>query len=154
MEKIGIYVGSFDPFTIGHKSIVDKSLTIFDKVIIGIGINSSKTRRSDVGRMKNAISNLFKYKPVEVYVYNDMSYRFFNQHNGTHFIRGIRNTQDFEYEKTLMEYHKREHSIDTMFFMSDPELSYISSSMVRELLRHDIDVSKYVPEEILKFCYI
>lgn len=147
--KTCLYVGSFDPFTIGHKSIVDRCLQLFDKVIIGIGNNPYKGRVYDLHKTLLNISDIYnKESKVEVYLYDGLTIDLAKKYNVDCLVRGIRNTTDFEYEKSLAEINKDISGIETLFLMTEPELSHVSSSMVRELVRHGKDVSKYIPKRI------
>lgn len=144
-----VYAGSFDPFTIGHKSVVDKALQLFNKVIIGIGNNPCKGRGFNITETLSDITSLYYGQPkVEVYIYDGATVDFAKKFNADCLIRGIRNTIDFEYEKNIATINKDISGIETIFFMTEPELEHVSSSMVRELVRCGKDVSKYIPKRI------
>lgn len=143
--KRGLFVGSFDPFTIGHKSIVDESLKLFDEVIIGIGINPKKNRQFDSEWMKEKLEILYKNKPVKVIVYNKTTSKLAQELNVDYLIRGVRNTVDFEYEKNLAEINKKVFGVETVLLFGDMNISYVSSTMVRELYRCGEDYKIYIP---------
>lgn len=150
--KIGFYAGSFDPFTEGHLHIVRESAKLFDKVIIGIGIQPKKTPRFDKKLMKNGIEAVLKRENInnaEVIIYNNLSVDTAKKYNATFLIRGIRNDMDYQYEENLASINEEISGIDTIYIRSG-SLGNISSSMVMELLEHNADVSKYLPKEILE----
>ena len=150
--KIGFYAGSFDPFTNGHLHVVKESAKLFDKVIIGIGIQPNKTPRFDKHIMKSAIEAVLKRENIpntEVIIYNNLSVDTAKKYNATFLIRGVRNGMDYQYEENLASINEELSGIDTIYIRSG-NLGNISSSMVMELLQYNRDVSKYLPEEILE----
>lgn len=143
--KKGLFAGSFDPFTIGHESIVNESLNLFDEVIIGIGTNPNKNRTFDSEWMKDKLENLYKDKPVKVIVYNQTTSKLAQELGVDYLIRGVRNSVDFEYEKNLAEINKKVLGVETIILFGDMNVSFVSSTMVRELLRCGEDYKKYTP---------
>ena len=148
MKKTAIFPGSFDPFTIGHKSIVDKSMALFDKIIIAIGVNSEK--KSCLYSVKDRIEqimHLYENQPgISVMEYDCLTIDFCRQVNAKFIIRGIRNILDFEYERSLAQINKSlEPDIETIFFFSDQDVSAINSSILRDILKHNGDIGKFVP---------
>ena len=151
MKKIGFYPGSFDPFTNGHLHVIQKSSELFDKVIVAIGINSQKTRHYDKEHMKKAIEQVLINEGltnVEVICFNGLAVRAALNYHSTYLIRGIRNGIDYNYEENIASVNEEIAGIDTIYIRAG-SLGNVSSSMVRELLEFNDDVSKYVPEEIL-----
>ena len=152
--RTGLFVGSFDPFTNGHYEIVKKSLALFDKVVIGIGINSNKKRLFEKDTMKNAISELFKNEiakgKIEVIVYDGLTAEIAKQYNINYIIRGLRNSNDYNYEEEIATANELLFEIDTIYLRA--KYSYISSTLVRELISRNKDISNLVPKEI--FCAI
>lgn len=149
--KIGFYAGSFDPFTNGHLHVIKKSAKLFDKVIIGIGVHSNKTSRSNKNLMKQAIEKVLKREQlnnVSVISYDNFSVDVAKKYNATFLVRGIRNGMDYEYEENMASINEEISGLDTVYIRAG-SLGNISSSMVMELLMYDKDVSKYLPEEIL-----
>lgn len=148
--RTGLFVGSFDPFTNGHYEIVKKSLALFDKVVIGIGINSNKKRLFEKGIMKNAISELFKNEiakgKIEVIVYDGLTAEIAKQYNINYIIRGLRNSNDYNYEEEIATANELLFEIDTIYLRA--KYSYISSTLVRELISRNKDISNLVPKEI------
>ncbi len=150
--NIGFYAGSFDPFTNGHLHVIKRSEKLFDKVVVGIGIHPSKTRRYNNEIMKNAIKEVLKrekIKNVEVITYDNLSVDAAKSHNANFLIRGIRNGMDYDYEENLASINEEISGLDTIYIRAG-RLGNISSSIVMELVRNGKDVSKYVPKEILK----
>jgi pantetheine-phosphate adenylyltransferase len=149
--KIGFYAGSFDPFTNGHLHVIEVSSQIFDKVIVGIGINPLKTRRFDKNVMKEAMEKLFENKGltnVTVITYSNLSIDAAKECNANFLIRGIRNGTDYDYEENVALINEEISGIDTIYVRAG-RLGALSSSMVMELLQNGKDVSKLLPKEIL-----
>ena len=149
--KVGFYAGSFDPFTIGHLHIVKVASKIFDKVVIGIGINSQKIRRFDKMKMKDAIAKLMKAENLEnceVITFDNLMADVASEYNADFLIRGIRNGIDYDFEENLALMNEEISGIDTIYVRAGA-YGAVSSSMVFELLKHNKDVSKYLPAQIL-----
>lgn len=153
--KVGFYAGSFDPFTNGHLQIVKKACDIFDVVVIGIGTNPlKKSRRFDKEKMRQAIYEVMQKEgldeKVEVYLYDtSMTVDAAQYYRSNYLIRGIRNGMDYEYEENIAAINQEVGFIDTIYFRAG-EYGNVSSSMVMELYTHGHDISKYVPEPVLK----
>ncbi len=148
--KIGFYAGSFDPFTNGHLHVVKKSSKLFDKVIIGIGINSNKSRRFETEDMKIAIEKVLAREGlnnVSVITYSNLSIDIAKECNSTVFIRGIRNGIDYDYEENIALINEELSGLDTIYVRSG-KWGAVSSSMVVEFVKFGKDVSKLVPPEI------
>lgn len=151
--EIGFYAGSFDPFTNGHLHVIEKSVKIFDKVIIGIGDNPDKKRRFDKSLMKNLIEEVLvnrKLTNVEVICYENMTVDAAKSNNATFLVRGVRNGIDYDCEENMASINEEVAGIDTIYIRAG-KLGNISSSMVMDLLEHGKDVSKYLPKEIINF---
>lgn len=149
--KIGFYAGSFDPFTNGHLHVIAKSAELFDKVIVGVGVNSNKKRRFDKELMKNAIEQVLireKLDNVTVVSYDKLSVDAALEHSAKFLVRGIRNGMDYESEENMAAINEELSGLDTIYIRAG-SLGNISSSMVIELLKNDKDVSKYLPKEVL-----
>lgn len=150
--RIGFYGGSFDPFTNGHLNVISKASKLFDKVIVGIGINPNKTRRFDLQLMKKTIEQVLasqKLDNVTVVTDNHILADVALRHNSTCLIRGIRNVTDYDYEETMASVNEEISGLDTIYIRAG-NLSNVSSSMVMELLEHGKDVSKYLPKEVFE----
>lgn len=150
--RIGFYAGSFDPFTVGHLHIVKTASQMFDKVIVGMGVNPSKTRKYDKDDMVQAMMETFKNNGldnVECVIYDGLTYDVAAASGATILIRGIRNGMDYDYEENLAQINQELSGLDTIYLRAG-EFGMVSSSMVYELIKRDKPVSKYLPEEILK----
>lgn len=140
-----IFPGTFDPFTIGHASIVRRALTFIDEVVIGIGINDNKNTHFPVEKREQMICDLYRDEPrVIVRAYDCLTTDFALQMDANLIIRGIRTVKDFEYEETIADINRKLTGIETILLFTEPELSSISSTVVRELLRYGKDVSRFV----------
>ena len=150
--QIGFYTGSFDPFTNGHLNVILKSSKLFDKVIVGIGVNQNKKRRFDKNIMQNAIEKVLENRGVNnviVMSYDNLSVDVAKSNHATFLIRGIRDGIDYNYEENLASFNEElSGGLDTIYIRAGSFWN-ISSSMVMELIKNNKDVSKYVPKEIL-----
>lgn len=149
--KIGFYSGSFDPFTNGHLHVITESAKLFDQVIVGIGVNPQKTRRFDKDLMQQTIEQVLKREHLDnviVISYDNLSVDAALAYNSTFLVRGIRNGMDYEYEENMASINEEISGLDTVYIRAG-SLGNISSSMVMELLRHNKDVSRYLPVEVL-----
>lgn len=149
---IGFYAGSFDPFTNGHLSIVKKSSKCFEKVIIGIGVNSDKPTRVDKELMKKAIEETLQEENllnVEVVLYSTLTIYEAKRHGADILIRGLRNGTDYQYEENIATVNEVHSGLDTCYFRAG-NLGHLSSSMVMELYNHNENVEKYVPNSVNK----
>lgn len=145
-EKIGIFVGSFDPFTIGHDSVVKRALPLFDHIVIGVGVNSQKSHMLSEAERIEAITKLYANEPkISVKVYHDLAVDFAKREGATYIIKGVRSVKDFEYEREQADINSHISGIDTVFLFTEPQLASVSSSMVRELLRYGRDVKEFLP---------
>ena len=145
--KRAIFPGTFDPFTLGHHSIVKRALAFMDEIIIGIGINEGKRCLMPVEKRLKSIRKLYADEPrVKVLTYSGLTVDFADEQGAGVILRGIRTVKDFEYEEGIADVNRRLSGIDTIFLFTEPELSAISSSVVRELLHFGKDVSMFLPE--------
>ncbi len=151
--KIALFPGSFDPVTKAHVDILQRALPLFDKVIIGIGINSSKSSYFDIEIRAQILKSIFESEPkIEVGAYDGLTVEYCKKVGANYMIRGIRTVSDFEYEKAIAQMnHSLEPEIESIFIVSKPGYSSISSTIVREILRYRGDISKFVPIQVLKF---
>lgn len=145
--KIALFPGTFDPFTIGHYSIVERALTFMDEVIIGIGINEAKNTHFTVEKRIKQISDFYKDEPrIKVLAYDKLTVDFALEVDAKFIIRGIRTVKDFEYEESIADINRKLAGIETILLFTEPELSCISSTLVRELLSYGKDISQFLPK--------
>ncbi|WP_304298366.1 pantetheine-phosphate adenylyltransferase [Porphyromonas gulae] len=146
-KNIALFAGSFDPFTRGHADIVERSLAIFDEVIIAIGINEQKRTLFSAERRQEQIARYYASRPaIGVITYSGLTVDLVRQTGATALVRGIRSGSDFEYERTLADLNRHLSGVDTFLLCTDTRLSFISSSAVRELISFGRDVSDFLPE--------
>lgn len=144
-----IFPGTFDPFTIGHYSIVTRALTFMDEVTIGIGINENKNTYFPIEKRVEMIQKLYKNEPrIKVMSYDCLTIDFAKQVGAQFIVRGIRTVKDFEYEETIADINRKLAGIETILLFTEPELTCISSTIVRELLSYNKDISMFIPEEM------
>lgn len=145
--KRAIFPGTFDPFTIGHYSVVKRALTFMDEIIIGIGINDSKRTWFPTEKRVEMVKKLYVDEPrVRVEAYDNLTVDFAIQHDAGFIIRGIRTVRDFEYEETIADINRKLAGIETILLFTEPELTSVSSTIVRELLHYGKDVTPFLPE--------
>ena len=145
--KTAIFPGSFDPITLGHKDIIEKSLNIFDSVIIGIGQNSEKKYMFSAERRKQFVEEAFKsINNIEVKIYDELTVDFCKKNNADFIIRGLRNVSDFEFEKNIALTNRKLGGIETVFLLTSAKNSFISSGIVRDLIKNNWDYSLFIPE--------
>ena len=144
--KTGIFVGSFDPFTIGHLSIVRRALPLFDKLVIGVGVNERKTYLHTTEERIAAITRLFADEPaVEVRSYSGLTVDFAHSVEAGFIVKGVRSMKDFEYEREQADINREIGGVETVLLFAEPQLAHISSSMVRELTHFGKDPAPYLP---------
>lgn len=147
-QRIAIFPGSFNPFTIGHKSIVDRAMPLFDRIIVAIGVNGSKGEADpdDLARRIRDIAVLYADEPsVEVYSYEGLTVDFAQEMGAQFILRGVRSLADFEYERTLADINRRISGLETVLLYTLPEHASISSSVVRELAHYGVDTAEFLP---------
>ncbi len=147
MEKIAIFPGSFDPFTIGHESVVRRALNMFDKIIIMIGYNSNKKSFFPLEKRLKWIEQVFKDVPqIEVRTHEGLTVEFAEKMNANYILRGLRTSADFEYERAIAQMNKKLYpQIETVFLLTMPEHTPINSSIVRDIILHGGDASMFIP---------
>lgn len=146
-KRIALFPGTFDPFTIGHESLVSRGLALVDEIIISIGINEKKQTYYTLEMRMEAIRQLYKDEPrVKVMSYDSLTVDFAEQVGAAFILRGIRTVNDFEYEKSIADVNRKLSGIETFILFTEPEHTHISSSIVRELLRYGKDISQFVPK--------
>lgn len=148
MKRVALYPGTFDPFTIGHLSIVERGLQLFDEIIIAIGVNEAKINYTTIQQRIEHIKRVTsKMQGVRVISYGNLTVEAAKEHGANFILRGVRTVADYEYERNLAYANRNLTGIETVLLYTLPELSYVSSTLVRDLQRHGYDVSQYVPGE-------
>lgn len=152
-QKTALFAGSFDPFTNGHFDVLKQAAEIFDKVIIGIAINSNKKRFVPIADSINLIKqSVSGFANIEVISYNGLTADFARENGIKTLIRGIRNSADFKYEYSVAQTNNSINAnINTVFFIPNPDNCYISSTIIRELAANNADISKYVPKPVSEY---
>jgi len=149
MIKTGVFVGSFNPFTIGHDSIVRRALPLFDRLVIGVvGDNVHKPDMPSADERMEAIRQLYVDESrIEVKPYHGLAMDFAKAEGAQFIVKGVRSVNDFEYEQWQADFNRRIGGIETILLYTEPELASISSSALRELQHFGVDVSPYLPKK-------
>ncbi len=147
-EKVAVFAGTFNPFTIGHADILRRGLDVFDRIIICIGVNAAKPDdREGALRRRDDISRLYAGEPrVSVECHDGLTADFARSHGATALLRGVRSVKDFEYERDLADANMALSGLDTVILFTDPRYGWVSSSLVRELQAHGSDASRLLPD--------
>lgn len=147
MERVAIFPGSFDPFTIGHESIVKRALPLFDKIVIMIGYNTNKKSFFPVEKRKDWIKQVFANEPkVEVESHEGLTVDFCKKVNASYILRGLRTSADFEYERAIAQINKKMlPQIESVFLLTMPEHTPVNSTIVRDIILHGGDASMFLP---------
>lgn len=144
--RTALFAGSFDPFTTGHQSIVDRGLKIFDSIVIGIGVNAQKRGWQPVAERRAAIERLYGHDSrVSVMEFDCLTTEAAKKCGAEFLLRGVRSVADFEYERTLADINRNLSGIETVLIYALPSLASVSSSVVRELASYGADISAYLP---------
>jgi pantetheine-phosphate adenylyltransferase len=151
--KIALFPGSFDPITIAHVDILKRSMPLFDKIVVGIGLNSSKQSFLSADKREEIVRSVFQDAPqVEIQTYEGLTVDFCRKVKATYMVRGIRSVADFEYERAIAQINQTMMpEVETIFILSKPEYSAISSTIVRDILRNGGDVSPFLPKAAMSF---
>ena len=147
--KRAVFPGSFDPITLGHYDIIKRGVTLFDEVIVAIGVNAEKKYMFSLEQRKQFIEDAFKDEPkVTVVTYKGLTVDYCQKHNVEFILRGLRNPADFEFEKAIAHTNRDLAPIETVFLLTAAKTSYIASSIVRDVIRNDGDYTKLVPKSV------
>lgn len=148
MNKVAVFPGSFDPFTIGHHNLVTKALQLFDQVIVAIGQNSTKMPMFPTEQRLASIKKLYNNQPgVSVVTFNGLTVDLCQQYKAGFILRGLRNGIDFEYEKAIAHMNKKmTGNIETIFLLTEPEFESVSSTIVREIHKNGGDITAFLPQ--------
>ena len=145
-ERTALFAGSFNPFTIGHESVVRRALCLCDRLVIAIGHNIGKESSADIPERVRRIADVFRDEPrISVGEYTGLTVDFARSIGADFMVRGVRSVADYEYERNLADVNLSISGIETVFLPALPQLSFVSSSMVRELQANGHDVSQYLP---------
>lgn len=150
--KKAIFPGSFDPFTIGHEFIVQQGLPLFDEIIIGIGHNTQKNNLFSLEKREAWIKKIFEDIPqVVVKSYTGLTVDFARENGAEYILRGLRTASDFEYERAIAQMNKALFgNIESVFLLTTPELTPVTSTIVRDIIRHGGDASRFIPKKLHK----
>ena len=144
--KTAIFVGSFDPFTIGHDDIVRRALQLVDRLIIGVGVNDQKKCMFSTEERISTIQKIYQDEPrICVKGYSDLTVDFARREGATFVVKGVRSVKDFEYEREQADINRRIGGLETILICADPEKSMVSSTLVRTLAQYGKDTSEWVP---------
>ncbi len=146
MARTALFAGTFDPYTKGHHSIVQRALPLFDEVVVAVGRNMGKRCMMSVEERVAAIEKLYAGENrVRVCAYDGLTMDFAREVGATVLLRGVRSVKDFEYEREIADVNRKVGGIDTLLLVSEPEYASVSSSVVRELLEYGKDVTPLLP---------
>lgn len=150
MQRICLFPGTFDPITLGHTDIIDRALPLFDKLVIGIGVNAGKIPMFTVEQRVEWIREIYRNEPkIEVSSYEGLTVQFCKTVRANFILRGIRYVSDFEYEKAIADINRKMDSqIETIFLTCSPEFSTIASTLVRDVIRNGGDAAQFLPEVV------
>jgi pantetheine-phosphate adenylyltransferase len=150
MQRTCLFPGTFDPITMGHVDVIRRSIGLFDKLVIGVGINSSKAPMFTAEQRCGWIRDIFKNESkIEVTSYSGLTINYCKEIGANFIMRGIRYISDFEYEKAIADMNRMlSPDIETIFLTCSPEYSTISSTLVRDVIRNNGNVSMFVPAEV------
>jgi pantetheine-phosphate adenylyltransferase len=150
--RIALFPGTFDPVTFGHIDIIERSLPLFDKLYIGIGINSNKEPMFSAEQRIKWLDEIFKKEPrIKAVVYEGLTVECCRKVRANYILRGIRYVNDFEYEKAIADMNRSlDEAIETVFLTCLPKFTSVASTLVRDVIRNGGDVSQFVPSAVLK----
>ncbi len=150
MNRICLFPGTFDPVTLGHVDIINRAIPLFDKIFVGIGINSSKSPMFSAEQRMEWFKEIYRHEPkVESVVYDGLTVNYCKVINARFILRGIRYVSDFEYEKTIADANRTlDNNIETIFLTGEPKYTSVASTIVRDILRNGGDASPFLPQEV------
>jgi|SRR5690554_1473198 len=149
MKRIAVFPGSFDPITIGHQSLIQRAIPLFDEIIVAIGNNAQKKYMFDLAQRKEWIEGAFKHKSIKVDLYQGLTIDYCEKVQAKFILRGVRNQQDFEFERSIAQMNKKlNDEIETVLMYTDPEYAAISSTIVRDIIRNGGDAHQFLPKNI------
>lgn len=152
MQRICLFPGTFDPVTLGHVDIIDRAVSLFDKIVVGIGLNAAKDPMFSADQRLDWINEIYKNEPkVEGAIYEGLTVEFCKTLNAKYILRGIRYVSDFEYEKTIADANRAlDKTIETIFLTGEPKYTSVASTIVRDIIRNGGNASAFLPEIVHK----
>jgi pantetheine-phosphate adenylyltransferase len=152
MQRICLFPGTFDPVTLGHVDIINRALPLFDKIYVGIGINTSKSPMFTAEQRMKWVADIYANEPrVESVVYEGLTVNFCKSIHANFILRGIRYVSDFEYEKTIADANRTlDNKIETVFLTGEPKYTSVASTIVRDIIRNGGDASPFLPDLVAK----
>lgn len=152
MERICLFPGTFDPVTFGHLDIMERALPLFDKLVIGIGVNANKTPMFSPEQRAGWLNEIFVHEPkVETVIYDGLTVDCCKRIGANYILRGIRYVSDFEYEKAIADMNRSlDSGIETIFLTCLPKYTSVASTLVRDVIRNGGDVAQFVPDVVLR----
>ena len=150
MKKIAVFPGSFDPFTVGHESVVKRALPLFDTIIIAVGTNTTKQSFFTLEQRMQMIGDVFNGEPrVVIDRYKGLTVDYCKARGATYLLRGLRTSADFEFERAIAQLNKSMYpEVESVFLLTLPEHTPVNSTIVRDIIRHGGDAKKFIPEKI------
>lgn len=150
MMRICLFPGTFDPVTLGHVDIINRAIPLFDKIYVGIGINSSKSPMFSAAQRMEWFQEIYKGEPrVESVIYDGLTVNYCKAIGANFILRGIRYVSDFEYEKTIADANRTlDKNIETIFLTGEPKYTSVASTIVRDIIRNGGDASPFLPDEV------
>lgn len=151
MQKTAVFPGSFDPFTVGHEDIVLRSLALFDRIIVAVGVHSMKQSLMTIEARVKMINKIFEdYEQVSADSFEGLTVDYCKKMKASHMLRGIRTAADFEYERAIAQINKKMlPTVESVFLLTSPEHTPINSTIIREIIRNHGDVSQFIPKGII-----
>jgi pantetheine-phosphate adenylyltransferase len=155
MQRICLFPGTFDPVTLGHIDIINRALPLFDKIVVGIGINSSKNPMFSAEQRMEWFNEIYKDEPrVESAIYEGLTIQYCEKIKAHFILRGIRFVSDFEYEKTIADANRTlDRSIETIFLTGEPKYTSVASTIVRDILKNGGNASPFLPQAVINSLY-
>lgn len=155
MQRICLFPGTFDPVTLGHIDIINRALPLFDKIVVGIGINSSKNPMFSAEQRMEWFNEIYKDESrVESAIYEGLTIQYCEKINAHFILRGIRFVSDFEYEKTIADANRTlDRSIETIFLTGEPKYTSVASTIVRDILKNGGNASPFLPQAVINSLY-
>lgn len=152
MSRICLFPGTFDPVTLGHVDIINRAIPLFDKIIVGIGINTAKAPMFSAEQRLHWINDIYKDEDrVEGAIYEGLTINYCKTIGATFILRGIRYVSDFEYEKTIADANRTlDNTIETVFLTGEPKYTSVASTIVRDIIKNKGNASPFLPESVFK----